>query len=400
MGKLLNLEYGAVQGTYWMLYGSLCSFASFFLLANGFTNTEIGIMIAGASILAAIVQPFLADVADRSKRFRIETLMELLSVVIIALVLILFLLSGRSVILFVVYVLLIALHTAIQPFVNALNFRLEECGVHMNYGICRCGGSLAYSILCAVLGTLTAAFGAALLPKADLVITLCIILSVAVTMRTFRKIAGSDPARTKSIAANSPKEDINLLTFMRRHKMFVLMNVGVFFLYIHNHMLNNFLLQIVNSVGGDSADMGRILSLMAFLEIPMMFSFDWIHRRISCQTLLKISAIAFCFKIGTIFLAHSVALVYAAQFFQLISFGLFLPAIVCFIDEVMNKGEAVKGQALFTTMTTTSAVVSSFVSGLILDAAGPSALTLFGLVMTIIGTAVIIATVGRIKPVS
>ncbi len=53
------------------------------------------------------------------------------------------------------------------------------------------------------------------------------------------------------------------------------------------------MLQVVENVGGTSEDMGRILSIMAFLEIPPLFLFERINRRVSCKTLLKIGAVSF-----------------------------------------------------------------------------------------------------------
>ena len=46
MGKLLNFEYACIQGAFWMFYGVVGSFASVFLLARGYSNSEIGIVLA------------------------------------------------------------------------------------------------------------------------------------------------------------------------------------------------------------------------------------------------------------------------------------------------------------------------------------------------------------------
>ncbi len=392
MGKLLNLEYGTVHGTYWMLYGSLSSFASAYLLSRGCSNAEIGIVIAAASVLAIFVQPVLADAADRSTRFTVERIMVLAGGIIALLSLSLFAFSGRSILLLAVYVVLITLHTAVQPFTNALNFQLEESGIHMNYGLCRSGGSLGYSVLVAVLGILVTGYGTGIIPAVSVLMSVCFILSVVLTMWTFRKVS---VARAAGRGRTEEVEEIDLVDFVKRNRWFLVMNIGVFFLFIHNQTLNNFMLQIVESVGGNSTDMGRILSLMAFLEIPTMLLFDRINRHFSLSFLIKVAAVGFSLKIAGVFLAGSVGQIFASQFLQIVSFGLFLPAIVRFIDSIMSKGEAVKGQALYTTMTTASAVAGSLMSGFILDLAGAKMLTLFGTVTAVIGMIIVILTVDR-----
>ena len=68
-----------------------------------------------------------------------------------------------------------------------------------------------------------------------------------------------------------------------------------------------------------------------------------------------------------------------------------------FIDEVMSKGEAVKGQAFFTMMTTVSSIIGSLIGGVILDLSGAKMLTLIATIFTAVGTAILIATVDKVK---
>ena len=157
------------------------------------------------------------------------------------------------------------------------------------------------------------------------------------------------------------------------------------------------MLQIVNDVGGGSTEMGRVLSLMAFLEIPALFFFERIKMWIPCRTILKASAVCFALNVGLIYLAKSMWLIYIAHLFQTFGFGLFLPAMVAYIDETMRKGEAVKGQAFFTAMTTVAAMIASVLGGLLLDVSGAKMMLLVSTLITAAGAAVIIMTVAKIK---
>ena len=51
MKKLLNIEYACIHANYWMIYGIVSSFASVFLLGRGYSNTEIGIILAAANVM-------------------------------------------------------------------------------------------------------------------------------------------------------------------------------------------------------------------------------------------------------------------------------------------------------------------------------------------------------------
>lgn len=398
MGNLLNFNYACIHGTYWMFYGVASSFASVFLLAAGYSNSEIGVILAVANILAVVLQPVVGDFADRSRKLSLIGITEIMTVVLIIMTVGLFVLKEKSMGLSFVFVMLITWHTVLQPLFNSMTFKLEECGVHINFGIARSMGSLAYSILVAILGTLVEKYGIQVMPVTGEIVLVMLLISIFVTKKQFDKakeINGIVKVNKEEISTEGL--DINLLQFIKKNKMFALLNVGIIGLYFSNSVLNNYMMQIVDAVGGNSEDMGRILSLMAFLEIPTMVCFDMLRKRFSCQLMLKVAAVGFTIKIGMCWIAESVAMIFAAQCFQLISFALFLPAMVHFIDEVISKGEAVKGQALFTTMVTVTTVFSSLAGGMILDFGDAKMLTGIASIATAAGAFIFIVFTDKVK---
>lgn len=407
MGKLLNIKYGCIHGTYWMYYGVSCSFASAFLLARGYSNAEIGIILAVGNILAVFLQPLIADLADRSKKLSLIGVTQLSTVLLMILTLLLFVMKHKSAALWVVYVFIMAWMTSLQPLFNSLTFKLEETGVHINFGACRSAGSLAYAVLCAFLGTLVEAKGVGVLPVSGEIVLVMLLTSLWVTGTQFDRMirqtsagaaASSDYGCEQLTSSDAEiEEEINLALFVKRNKLFMILNLAVIGVFFSNSILNNFMLQVVEGVGGTSEDMGRIFSVMAFLEIPALFFFDKIRKRFSCQLILKFAAICFTLKILLIYLAESVTMIYAAHLLQTFSFGLFLPAMVSFIGEVMAKGEAVKGQALYTVMTAVASTLASVLGGIMLDASGPGFMLLVSTVATGLGALVLVLIVDRIK---
>lgn len=403
MKGLLNVEYGSIHAFYWMAYGAVASFASVFLLGRGYSNTDIGMIFAVGSVLAVFLQPVLADVADRSRKLSLIGVSQLVLAVIMVLTLGLFLLREKSMALAVVYVLILAGNAALQPLFNSLCFKLSESGIHINFGVCRSFGSLAYSILVMFLGTLAEEKGILVLPVTGELVMILNLISLVLVAYHFRKSCGArknagdtGAEECKTLPENKPEEEINLLQFARRNRMFFLMTIGVLGIYFGNGVLNNFMLQVITPLGGDSEDMGRIFSVMAFLEIPTMVLFEQINRKFSCQFLLKVASVAFVVKTTMIWLADSVTVVMLAQGLQLFSFALFLPAMVHFIDQTMHRGEAVKGQALYTAMITVASVICSLLGGVILDLYGAGRLMMISTLLTAAGAVIISLTIGRI----
>lgn len=458
MGKRLNFWYGSIFGTYWMIFAVISSFASVFLLARGYSNAQIGVTLAAANILAVVLQPLTANVADRSERIGTIEVSQIMTVMMMAFTLGMFFFGGGSMALCVTFALLIAWHTALQPMFNALTFKLEETGIPVNFGVARSVGSLTYSIVCAVLGTVVERTGILSLPITAELACLMLLIALVMTKRTFdralvlrrkerleldrerlARTAGADtnsqrlngsvsgaPAREeheapaqedqkpRKVQAVKSQEEaqgsqarsredpeaerISLRDFIRRNRLFFILNIGVVGIFFSNSILNSYMMQIVDGVGGTSEDMGRILGFMAALEIPTMVVFSWLKRKFSCQLMLKVASVGFVCKIAVCWIADSVAVLFAGQLFQLVSFALFLPGMVYFTGENMSPGEAVRGQALFTTMITVTTIFSSLIGGWILDVSGPKSLTFISTIATAMGAVIILLVVDRIKP--
>ena len=187
MEKRLNFSYACIQGSYWMIYAVVGSFASVFLLARGYTNSEIGVILAVANVVAVVLQPMVADFADRSRKVSLVGLIEIMTMGMLVLMAGLFVFQQKTMALSVIFLMLLAWHTSLQPLINSLNFKLEECGLKINFGIARSMGSLAYSILCAVMGTLVETYSVSIMPLSGVVVILMLMVSLIVTKKQFDK---------------------------------------------------------------------------------------------------------------------------------------------------------------------------------------------------------------------
>jgi len=403
-----------------MVYGIIGSFASVFMLAKGYDNMHIGMTLAAANLLAFVMQPFIADRMDRAKGIKLIDSSVYMTLAMMLIGAGYFIFAGGSFMLAAAIVLILALHALLQPGLNSLAFRLSKSGVDVSFGIGRAGGSLGFSAIVAVIGTLVEKMGVMVLPVSAEAACLLLIALLLLTKNTFLKmtretvekkpaaLAGSADAEKavapaesagaeSETAAEQDDERIDLKEFIARNRYFFIMNLGVAGLFFSNAVLTNYMAQIAGNVGGTTEQVGRILSLMALLEMPTMLFYDRIRRHFSSVTLIRLASIGFTAKIAVCWIAGSVTLLFAAQFFQLIAFALMMPGMVYYINEIMSPGEAVKGQALFTMMIVLSTIAASFAGGWILDVSGAKTLTFVSLAVTAAGAAVVITTIGRVK---
>ena len=398
MKRSLNVSYGAIQGTYWMYYGVAISFASVFLLDKSYTNSEIGVIMAAASILAVALQPLLADAADRSKRISLIGITCIISIGLIAATASLYFFPEKALSLSVIFIIIAALHTSLQPLINSTAFYLCESGHEVNFGVARSSGSVAYAVFCAILGSMVTNYGTGIIPAAGVGVLLLLLLFLWVTRSFYQKCVSSRPLDrdTKDFQKEEP---IRLNDFVKRNRLFILFSFGIMLVFFQNSVFNTYLLQILANVGGNSSQMGWLFSFMALLELPGFVFFSQLKKIFSCQMMLKIAAVAFLFKVFLCWIAPSVGFIFMAFLFQLISFPIFLAGSVHLVDEVMEKGEAVKGQSCVTGMITLSTVFASLLGGVILDLSGASLLLMLSTALCVMGTLIVFATVGRIRKV-
>ena len=385
----LTLSYAGIQGFYTMMYAGIGSFLSVFLLANGFSNAEIGLVISGANLFTVLFQPVIADAADRSKKFSLTSFILVIATVTSGFTFLMYFLHGHTTALFFCCMAALACHGFLQPLVNAVNFRMEEAGIHLDFGVCRAAGSVMFAIATSLLGTLVEKFGVLSIPSETLASFGFLVISIYMLSKNMKMTGGKEKQKEKY-------EEISLKDFIRHNKMFVIMNLGVVFVFFHSYILGTFMLQIITPLGGDAADMGRLFSLAAVMEVPAMTCYGRINRKLSSSQILKISMGGFVLKNVLLVLANNLTMVYIAQATQILGYGLFYPAMVSFIGEKMRHGEAVKGQSLFTIMMTVSGMIANVSGGILLDGLGVSVLVMFCFVTAAVGAGIIVFTCDRV----
>ena len=400
MKKSLNISYSAVQGTYWMHFGVVISFASVFLLSKDYTNTEIGIILALSSIAAVILQPILADMVDRREKKPLIMLSNIVSVGLIIGTFSLYFFEKKSIALTIIFIAIAAFMSSTQPIITSIAFYYSSARNPINFGVSRSVGSVAYAAITSILGAMVYKYGTQSIPTAGIIILVLLIISLLITEKISKKNELEDDIEDVDIdKIEKAQQIITLKDFIIRNKNFVIFSFAVMLIFFQNSVLNNYLIQIIKNVGGNSNQMGQLFSFMAILELPGLFFFSKIRKKLSCQFMLKLSSVAFVFKIFLTYMAGSVGFIYLAFLFQIISFPLFISSCVHLVDEVMDKNEAVKGQSLITATMTIGMVFASFIGGKILDLSGASMLLLVSTGLTILGAIIVFLIVDKIKAV-
>ena len=392
--KKLNIYYSFLQIAYWVTSAVVFCFTTVFLQFRGYSNYEIGIVFAVGNIIGFVSQPLIAGYIDRSDRRTLLRCIRITAVLAVLLMLAVYLLPSGSISLIGVYALLVAGNTLLNPLCISLSFYIESWGCGINFSRARALGSLSFAVCNVILGMLVQRVSENAVPTAFILFSSLLGLATLLFVPVDRAHRIAAPERRMQSASEKPS---GLLEFARENKRFMLFLLGTATLYFTHGMIGNFMIEFIRSIGGGSEDMGNVLAFMTVVEVPVMLLFGRLTQRFRCSSLLRFAVIMFTVKELMIYLASSLPALYAAEALQAFSFALFVPASVRYVDEVIAKHNAVKGQAFVTSMMTLGSIFASYIGGLLLDSSTPGFTLLVGVIVSAVGTLIMLGAIQTTK---
>lgn len=384
--KIASIKYCLLHGVYWMCFCLLFSFSSVYLLGKGFTDRQIGAILAVGGILAVLLQSKVAEIADKSNKITLRHIIITISFLSIC-VAILNLVFGSSVgKIRVFYITLVVLLQIIMPLINAIGMECVNCGIELNFGLARGIGSVTFSLLSLAIGSFLEGRNPNLIMLVGIFLYALLIL-IAFSFKFDQTNCNNKPKnyeQSQNLAKNGE------ITAEKKNHSFYFMLVGIVLIFSSHIILNNFLFQITKNIGGSSEQMGIAMAICAFIELPTMMSFGFLVGKIRVDVMIKVSAIFFALKTLCTFLCTSVTALYAVQFMQLLGFALFTPASVYYVNAISAENEKAKGQALLAVAITLGGVLGNYFGGLSIETLGVSTALLIFSIFAFVGAGIIL----------
>lgn len=398
--KFWTLRYTLINMTYFAAFCTLHAYAAVYLLANGFSNTEVGILLAVANITSAICQPLIAGIIDKPGALTNRRFILIAVTVIMLGSILLFFVGDNKPVIFIIYALIYMMQFTYQPVMTALCFEYMKAGCNIYYGLARGLGSASFAVTSAFIGGLVEKKGVSIL----LLINVITMLLSVIIVFTFKKPEGAvestDDENAKFLETSAKTAHNNFIDFTRTYPAFMLFLVGTICFYFAHNMINDFMIQIIRHLGGSEKQLGYSNFLQAILELPVMAVIGVVLKKISSNKLLAISGAAFFVKILILVFATNMIHMYISQSFQLFAYAIFIPAAAYYVSENMEELDQVKGQAFVTSAITIGGVFSNLVSGVILDNSGIRTMLITGTAVCLVGVVIGIISMASKNKVS
>lgn len=396
----LNVSYIIAQGLYWMMVCCTISMGSAFLTTRGYSTVAIGALFAIAYLVAALVQQLLSTATDNATNFDVVDVLAVLGVIITLDLFFAVGTSGKGFATSITFFIAAMIATVIQPFLNALNFHIEKYQIKMNFGLARASGSFFFFIMSLLIGNFMSLFSERVVSVFGFIVSALFVVAI---IWIYRELKGTGVELQEDYDPFIKEDTIDSMnldfikSFIARYNMFFLFLIGLVCFYFGHVLINNFLYQITTNVGGNEASTGGLLALQAIVELPAMIFFNQLREKFGSKTLLGISTIFYFIKIFATTIATTVGMLYFSMIFQALAFAVFIPASVHFVDEIMPKQDAVKGQAFITIAMTFSNLLSSLLGGVLIRIIGVRPSLWFGTIVTLAGVVIAIYSLVKIS---
>ena len=354
-----TLYYSVIQALYWAIYCLMVGFASAFLLDRDFTNSQIGLILGLSYLLSAFLQPVVGALFTRKGIPLNLGIAALYAPVAILALLMRFLPLGHLP-LAVMTVTVFTLQSLLQPSVNALSASLETPTEKVNFSLARGIGSAAYALSSFLMGRLLLTFAAGvLLPlsygAASVLLIACLLAA---------------PMKGGGVRLTLRADDTSYRDILRRYPRMGLFLIGACLMFLTYSFIDNFLLQILLSIGGDSADLGTAITLSAMTELPAMALFARLCRKGKGLRVFRIAVWFWVAKDVLTFVAPTPGVLYAVQLLNFFSCALYVPGMMEYMRTTLPGSLLLRGATMAGTATTLGSLIAALAGGSLIDALG------------------------------
>ncbi len=397
--KYLNLKYAAINATFMLMVCATSGYAYNFLSQSGFADGAIGIIIALVSICGLVGKTISGSIIDKSEKIDEKTFISGAMICTVVLSLLLAVIPAGSFLMIPVVILAFTAAAIGLPFFNSMAFIYEKDGQKINYGLGRGTGSAAYAAGSALLGTLWGWKGRTILPFYIAFFAVATFLLVRL-MPT--------PSKAAEEAGEAEEKAVNLSygEFFRKYSRIILVVVSMILMYFCHMIIQTYFAKVITNIIGEEAAsvsgavesiQGTALFIQAMVELPTMFLFSQILKKVSINKIMVFAAVMFSVKHVMTWLCSSTGMLYGAMVLQMLGYALIVPGGVYLANEIVQPEDRNKGQAVMGVTMTIGGLLSSSIGGQLYQWMSVSNVVLVGVIASVIGTVLMFIGIRQIE---
>lgn len=390
--RTLNIQYSFLHFGYWVDYLIISSFAAVLLSGRGFSASEIGYVTTIGAVLTIILQTTLSDLADRSEKITVRQIITALLTGGAAVALIMWLIPSSYAVSFICMFTALSLMNTLSPLTVSLCLQYNAAGHNINFGVARSIGSLGYALAGFVMGRITESLGTEILLPVFSVMQVGLLILV----NLMKKPAKDNVALSRNRNVADEEAPSSLLSFFRKYRQYDVFLLSVMCVYFMQMMTNTYMIFFVEHYGGGQADMGTVLSVAAFAEMPAVFLGMALMKRFSASTLLRTCAIGGFTKFTLMLFIPNTAWLIGIQLIQFFFSGLYMVSSVYFANSIVGRRDSVKAQSIMAVAVTgVTGIAANTGGGWMLEHLPIRTILMIGTAISLVGVILMFIATGK-----
>lgn len=320
-----NLKYLLLQSFLCCANGCYFGFLVIYLTDHGHNAMTVGTIMTVLSVAGLAITPMLGYLSDF-----VIPVKRLIGACLLAAIPAAFLLkiSVKIVPLALLSILSMSLFERhLMPVVDSWGVKVMEKKPYLNYGVARGTAAFLYAVSGLLLGRLFDAKGIDMLFYAHAVLA----------GGGFFVVMFFDAV---PVAQKTSERKVSLLHAAKRllqNPRYRLLLVCLTLAGVCSVSAVTFQPLRLSEMGGDTAAMGASMFVMAFSEMPAMFAARHLLRRFRASSLLAVAFFGVVLRMLANALAPTLSLLIALQCLQSLSYGLLLPVLLAYLQEITER---------------------------------------------------------------
>lgn len=391
LSNKITIDYIFIYIFFHALTACVFGFGVYTLTQRGFSSSIAGTSLGLANLIGVMLSPLLSNISELNKKYNLFIVTFFTALFVFLTAIANYLLTNTSILLFIIFTLNAGLYITCEPLLNALSSMFINTNVNINFASIRAFGSLSYAIFCYIFGKVSIIFGYQSVLLISFICALLLTIMLVIINNDYKKVTIINKEKQE-------RENVSFKEFIANNKLFMVGVIFLSFIWFGYTSFDNFMLLIVENVGGNSNDLGSVLSFKAICEtVAIFFIYPMLKKYFNIKKVLYIGALGFIGKTLFQTIAPNIIALHLSQIWQGFSFALILPGMVDFINQYLPDNQVIRGQALSSTSSCLGSVFASVIAGYIADMFSINIMQYCALLFCIIGAVGFIITISKLQ---
>jgi PPP family 3-phenylpropionic acid transporter len=378
-----NLLFTLLQSFYWASICLSATFLTIYLENQGYNREQTGIIFAWGSISILIGQYFWGAICNRYGWLAHKQIIIFCMLIAIVFNLLFPTYIGNFVMIIALYSLFNFTYYSVAPLIDAWTMARKIDSPEINYGLTRGIGSAVYAVVAILFGYILSVTN-----LKDMFIYSSIFVAVGLLVSLFIRSARIE-SENQTVAISGFALTLDLF----RNVRYVLLLSTLLFTFTASNANFSFYGLLISELGGTSYEFGIGMFISAMSEFVVMLLFALIAKKFSTKILLICSFFGLILKSLLFAISNELYFAIASQLINSISFGLFLPACISYITQIVKKSEITIAIATFASMSWGIAgMTGNYLGGIVSQHFGLQTMFVVNGVLAAIGLAIFMLT--------